>query len=34
MNVVTAYLTGELKEKIYITPPPGVPGIERLVYRL
>ena len=34
MDVITAYLAGELEEEIYETPPPGVPGTERLVYRL
>jgi hypothetical protein len=34
MDVVTAYLAGELEKKIYITPPPDVPDIKKLVYRL
>ena len=34
MDVVTAYLAGELEEEIYTTPPPGVPGTEGLVCRL
>jgi Reverse transcriptase (RNA-dependent DNA polymerase) len=34
MDVVTAYLAGELEEEIYITPPPGMPGTEGLVCRL
>jgi hypothetical protein len=34
MDVVTAYLAGELEEEIYMTPPPGVPGTEGLVCRL
>jgi hypothetical protein len=34
MDVITAYLAGELEEEIYETPPPGVPGTEGLVYRL
>jgi hypothetical protein len=34
MDVVTAYLAGELKEEIYMTPSPGVPDTEGLVCRL
>jgi hypothetical protein len=34
MDVITAYLAGELEEEIYMTTPPGVPGTEGLVCRL
>ena len=34
MDIVTAYLAGELEEEIYMAPPPGVPDTEGLVYRL
>jgi hypothetical protein len=34
MDVITAYLVGELEKEIYETPPPGVLGTEGLVYRL
>ena len=34
MDVVTAYLAGELEEEIYMTSPPGVPDTEGLVCRL
>jgi hypothetical protein len=33
MDVITAYLAGELEET-YMTPPPGVPGTEGLVCHL
>jgi hypothetical protein len=34
MDVITAYLAGELEGEIYMVPPPGVPGTEGLVCRL
>jgi hypothetical protein len=34
IDVVTAYLVGELEEEIYIIPPPGIPGIKGLVCQL
>jgi Reverse transcriptase (RNA-dependent DNA polymerase) len=34
MDVITAYLAGELEEEIYITPPHGLLGAAQKVYRL
>jgi hypothetical protein len=34
MDVITAYLAGDLQEEIYMGPPPGLPGTPRKVYRL
>jgi hypothetical protein len=34
MDVITAYLAGDLQEEIYMGPPPGLPGTPRKVCRL
>jgi len=34
MDVITAYLAGDLEEEIYMAPPPGIPGTEGMVCRL
>ena len=34
MDVITAYLAGELEEEIYMTPPHGLPGAAQKVCRL
>jgi hypothetical protein len=34
MDVITAYLAGELEEEIYIAPLGGLPGAARKVYVL
>jgi hypothetical protein len=34
MDIITAYLAGELEEEIYIEPPAGLPNSAQKVYKL